>query len=135
MEDSNDEVNKVTTALGGLNITGSGNTVRIAINTSSSSSGNPLRAASKAATKAAPKRAAAGVGGAGERYYVITRCSRRPEVVGIWHASWERVCRELPGGQLFGSTARPCKGVDTLEEAIEIWSEARPEEAPVVRPP
>ena len=135
MSSRDDDISEITAAVGELTINGSGNSVHINVGTGGSSRRHPLPAAGKAASKAAPKRAAARGAGGSERYYVIAECSRRPEAIGIWKATWGRVCQELPGGQLFGSTARPCKGVDTLEEAIEIWAEWRPEESPVVRSP
>ena len=97
---------------------------------SSSSSGPPA---------AAP--AAAGGGGRGQRaarparYYVVAFCPRDPSLVGVWHCRWNELCCKLPGGQLFGSTARPTKAFDSWEAAVEEWGRYHTELLPTLRVP
>ena len=135
-----EEILEITAGVSELSIVVNGDSNHVCINadarTSASSTRRPSPAAGgKEASKAAPKRAAARGSGSRVRFYVIAVCPGRPEAIGIWHTTWRRVCEEIPGGQLYGSTAMPCKGVDTLEEAIAIWNKWRPSETHVVRPP
>ena len=110
-------VDRLVDALRGLRIWGTGNHVHITI----------VAAAGEVAAQPAPKaKAKAASSHGGRRFYVIVECRRRPDLVGVWHASWSELCVQLPGGQLFGSTARPCKGFDSLEEAQRLWGQLRP---------
>ena len=124
-----DAVESVTAALSSLSVSGTGNVVNVTI-TGSRRSGGPA-ASPNGAAEAAPKAAAkAAPPPHGRRkWYVIVHCSRAPELVGVWHTTWGQLARELPGGKLFGSTARPCKACGSLEEAKAVWEEwANPEQ-------
>ena len=69
---------------------------------------------------------------AGDRYYVIVRCGRRPELVGIHTIrSWDLLLERLPGRNLVGSGAYPCKRFDTFVGARVFW-ESRCQSVPIV---
>ena len=84
----------------------------------------------------AAKAAARQAKGPRKRFYVIAYCPRDPSLVGVWHLEWfglDGLASRLPGGQLFGSTARPVKGFDSREEAVKEWERYHPERVPEFR--
>ena len=126
-----DGLESVTAALSSLSVSGTGNVVHVHITGSRRSGG--AAASSNGAAEAAPKAAAKAAPLRGRRkWYVIVHCARAPGLVGIWHTTWGQLAQELPGKQLFGSTARPCKACATLDEAKAVWEEWAPERTFVV---
>jgi len=119
-----------------LRVTGNNNHIQININTGSgsspSSSGGPTGrdgAPGESAPVAAPGAKAKGRQDL-RRFYVIFKCSRDPSVCGLWHCTWAYLACRLPGGQLWGSTASPCKGFDSEALALAYWEAHIPEKSP-----
>ena len=118
-----EDLRELSAQLSDLHIGGSGNSVTI--NVTVSGRGDSSRAAP--APKAAAKAKAAAKP---PRFYVICYSPKKLELKGIWEARWGPLAQLLPGGCLFGSGCRPCRGFDTWEEAVACWEGLLPEESP-----
>ena len=123
---SSHPVEEITVSLAGLTISGDNNQINLVVASSSrpspGGSGSDSAAASSAPRPAgrAPRR----------RWYVIARSPRQPELRGLWHCEWAYLEAKLPGGRLFGSGCKPCKGFDAEGPARQLWDELQPEVAP-----
>ena len=153
-DSSGTSVDAVTAKIKELNINGNGNVVYIG-NTKSQESGTSGSGAPSAATAAdrtpapadagtAPHHAAreSGTSAAAaadeaspeaggrpqrKRWYVICKCNQNPQLVGIWHCCWRELQRRLPGRDLCGSSARPCKAFDDRDQAKREFERLAPE--------
>ena len=141
---SDHQVRDLVASLGGLTIDGNHNTINVVVTAGGRSQAaaeeaeaeaTSKGAKSKAKAKATAKSEAKAKAQAKKRYYVICHCSKNTTLKGIWHCSWNEMCGRLPGNTLFGSSARPCQGFDTLEDAVSCWHDILPEEAHVLREP
>ena len=124
-------------SMGNLTIEGNNNTINVVVSTGGTSQAQ-AEAAPKAESKAKAKakgKAKGRAGGDKKRFFVICRCSKDESLQGIWHCSWNVMCGHLPGHQLFGSSARPCQGFDTLEDAVSCWQDVLPEESYILHEP
>ena len=62
-----------------------------------------------------------------KRWYVICKCKQNPQLVGIWHCCWRELQRRLPGRNLCGSSAHPCKAFDDRAQALREFERLAPE--------
>ena len=116
-------IGSLTVSLAGLSIGANAN-VHINI-----SPGTAISSASAAASAPAPPRTGR------VRFYVIASCVKQPDLEGIWERRWSELGERLPGKMLFGSSAKPCKGFDSREEARALWERLCPEREVLYRRP
>ena len=127
MSDPSSTVDGISASLAGLSITGDHNTVVVVLGSPNTASGSDSQNAAPKAKAAAKRQPAARRPAARKRWYVIAYSPRAAGLVGIWHCSWPYLAAKLPGGQLFGSACRPCKGFDDEASAHELWGQLLPE--------